>query len=707
MRNAIATICLGMLSFSMFGQAIDDHDGKELLVKCHTYEMHDKLLEDHPELEQSIAESVIAQDAHRRAFETSGLAKDGDEYTIPVVFHIIHNFGEENISPEQVRDCIRVLNEDFSAQNPGIAGVNAAFTDIVANVGVKFALAQRDPDGNCTNGIVRSVDALTNEGGENLKEISPIWDRSMYMNVWVCKTIASGAAGYTRYPSSVNNAWGDVSDGIVVRHDYVGAIGTASPTRSHTLTHEVGHWIDLPHVWGSTNEPAIESNCFSDDGIDDTPLTIGWESCNTNGESCGSLDNVQNYMEYSYCSKMFTLGQAARMHAALNSTISSRVNLWQPENLIATGVDLEPEICKAEMNVDRRVVCVGDSVLFSDYSYNGATSRTWSFDGGLPLTSNSIDQYVTYNAPGTYNVGLIASDGNNEVEITETEYILVLDTALTAIPFVEGFEDITEFSDANSIWGTDNQDTPNVDWEVTDAAAYSGNHSAFVHGRINPVGATEYLLSQTFDMTEVTDYASLTFKYACAKRNTFSDDQLRVWISRNCGDHWSLRKTIDDDELYSVPNNVTGEFVPDNQSQWNEITIDNIVSVFATSSFRIRFEFISNNGNNVYIDDINLVNESVVTTTREYSEFKNGVRIFPNPASNIVNLQLEGAENIEQLEISLLDISGRLIQKVYNGQTNLSAQKMEIDVSNLPNGLYFVEFAMQGARFAEKIVVRD
>ncbi len=704
MRSSVLAVALVFSCVSSFGQDVDT-DGKELHVKCHTEEMERAYREAHPEHVHEMEQNALELEMFTREFISSNQAKDNEVYTIPVVFHIVHNNGPENISPEQVQDAIRVLNEDFSAQNLGASAVRPEFTDLVADVGIRFALAQRDPDGNCTNGIIRTQSTLTYEGGENLKDdaISPIWDRSSYLNVWVCETIGSGAAGYTRYPGSVAGGFGAQIDGIVIRSDYVGAIGTSSPNRSHTMTHEVGHWINLPHTWGSTNEPELESNCGSDDGVDDTPATIGWTSCVLSGESCGSLDNVENYMEYSYCSKMFTLGQADRMIAALNSSTASRSSLWTEENLIETGVDLEPEICAAEIAVDRKTVCVGEAVNFQDYSYNGVVSRIWTFDGGEPATSTEEFQSVVYTQPGTYAVTLAASDGNDEVSVIEESFITVLDTAQTALPFFEGFEGEDVVNGEESIWYTENA-TGNIDWEVTDAAAYSGDHSVYVHGRQNGEGEVEYMLSKTFELEGIEENAALSFKYACQRRNWQSNDVLRVWISKNCGEFWSLRKTIDDDELYSVPGNNTGEFVPTSQDQWGEVSIENIVSVFLNNNFRVRFEFISENGNNIYIDDINLEDISAPTFTSD-AQFEEGVSIFPNPASDMVQISIDGFGDAEQMDIILRDIAGREIETLYSGYIG-SSKTIYTDVSTLAKGMYFVEFSLGDRKYTKKVMIQ-
>ncbi|MBK7182529.1 MAG: hypothetical protein IPH89_06110 [Bacteroidetes bacterium] len=117
------------------------------------------------------------------------------------------------------------------------------------------------------------------------------------------KTITSGAAGYAYLPGTTA-----AEDGIMILNSYIGSIGTGNIQKSHALTHEIGHYLNLNHTWGGTNNPGVD--CSGDDNVSDTPKTEGWTSCNLTGATCTStLDNVQNFMEYSYCSTMFTVGQ--------------------------------------------------------------------------------------------------------------------------------------------------------------------------------------------------------------------------------------------------------------------------------------------------------------------------------------------------------------------------------------------------------------
>ena len=120
------------------------------------------------------------------------------------------------------------------------------------------------------------------------------WSGHDYLNVFVCGAVGSGIAGYTYYPSGFFGT--SMSNGNLAKTDYCGSIGTGSPYRSRTFIHEVGHWLNLPHTWGSSNEPGHASNCNMDDGVSDTPNTIGSSWCNYNETTCGSHSNIENHM---------------------------------------------------------------------------------------------------------------------------------------------------------------------------------------------------------------------------------------------------------------------------------------------------------------------------------------------------------------------------------------------------------------------------
>lgn len=256
---------------------------------------------------------------------------------IPVVFHIVHMCGPENITKAQIDQALDELNKDFNAQNSDLSVLSGtAFDTTVANINLEFKLAEIDPNGNATNGITRTKSFVSYNGTSHETKLKKMiqWDRSKYLNVWIVNS--TGGSGYAQYPSTTdgNSAY---LDGIVISHNYLGTTGAASNNnRPHILAHEVGHWLNLQHTWGDDDDgypvalgKAI--NCSYDDDVEDTPNTIGnnFEVCpNAPISHCGSEDNFFNMMDYG-CEVMFTEDQKDRMEATLESTIAQR-------NLIGT-----------------------------------------------------------------------------------------------------------------------------------------------------------------------------------------------------------------------------------------------------------------------------------------------------------------------------------------------------------------------------------
>lgn len=289
------------------------------------------------------------------------------DVTIPVVVHIIHNAGTNNISDEQVLDAMRIVNEDYSKSNADTLDVIPAFRPIHANIGFRFRLARLDPNGNCTSGITRTFSAQTLVGDDNVKNLIR-WDPSRYLNVWVCEN-ANGAGGYAYLPCS-----GNTLDGIVVRNAQFGGIGTSLASRSErarrTFTHELAHYFGILHTWGANNTAGDPANCGTDDDILDTPNTIGSATtvCDLNAAPCGVLANVQNHMDYAQCTKMFTLGQRAVMRASLN--LGCRSRLVSAANLVATGTNdgYQAPMCAPTVafSASQQQICEGSSVSFTD-----------------------------------------------------------------------------------------------------------------------------------------------------------------------------------------------------------------------------------------------------------------------------------------------------------------------------------------------------
>ncbi len=597
-------------------------------------------------------------------------------YIIPVVFHIIHNYGYENISDWQVKDAMRILNEDFNKQNADTSSIVTLFKPIAANCGIEFRLATIAPDGNCTNGIEHIASSTTYAGGEHSK-LNP-WPSDMYLNIWVVKEIASGAAGYTYYPG---NADFD-KDGIILLSNYVGSIGTGTYQRSRALTHEIGHWINLKHTWGSTNSPGVA--CGSDN-VADTPETEGWTSCNLNGAVCnaGTIENVQNYMEYAYCSRMFTNGQKARMIAALNSSTGSRNNLWSNSNLTATGTNNASSsvacIPVADFISNTKFVCAGDPVTFTDLSWNSTVLyRFWDLQGSSSassLTDSVIT--VTYNLPGIYTVSLHAGNNTGSNTKTQIELIQVLaDSANYQNGYIESFESGSLIS---TNYFPDN--SADIEWYIKTNAGYTGTNCLSLNNFSATPGITYSVIGPTLNLKTITN-PILTFHVAYAQRTTDNMDRLRVFVSENCGKTWIPRYGKSGAQLATAPLHANN-FVPD-ATEWRMETVS-LVANAISQNLRIKFDLVADGGNNIYIDDINLGGFSLIENIDPINLFQ----LYPNPVADEIKFQFN-SDNVFSGSIKLYDLTGRLLENIYSGKLNPESI-LTYNVSHLTPQIYIIQ----------------
>lgn len=702
MRKILLSVAIALGSFATsYAQAP---------YPCHTDEKTQEFVESLTPMEraqykadQEAYETEIQNyiDNHPELLESSNPNQRTIKYTIPVVFHIIHDGGPENISDEQVKNCVQHMNDDYQMLNSGATQVVSEFQDRVADAEIEFKLAKLDGNGNCTNGITRTRSTIT-DGGSGEDRVSVVksehgtWPGDKYINVFIAKDIG-GAAGYTQYPSPWMGA--SMNNGIHVLHNYVGSIGTSGAQGAHTLTHEIGHWLNLPHLWGNSNNPGVASNCDEDDGVADTPNTIGWTTCNLSGESCGSLDNVENYMEYSYCSKMFTEGQKARMHAALESPTGGRNNIHTASNLTATGVNLADVMCEANFQSNIQEICPGETVTFEDLSYSGVVGWEWNFPGGSPTSSTDESPTVTYNTPGTYKVELTATDGSASKSVTKNAFITVLENSVP-LPVVEGFEDLTSLS--GSFWSVENKDN-NAEFNITSTAAHTGSKSIKLKNFGQPSGKKDAIISSPVDLSGITDEVTLSFRYAYRKRSNSNNEWLRVFITKNCGKQWIQRKTITGSSLGTEKE--SSSWTPESQEDWVTVHMTNITSSYWVDNFRFKFEFESDGGNNFYMDDINIYSgpssEEPLSVNDESLIKSFGV--YPNPADQSTNVtfSLEKSQNVN---VSLVNMMGQTIQS-NDIQAETGNNLVMIDTKNIQSGVYLIQVNAGNAQQVKRLII--
>lgn len=254
----------------------------------------------------------------RDFIQNSGNTQNRVVVTIPVVVNVVWNTTAENVSDAQIQSQLDVLNADFRRLNADRVNTPAAFQGISVDCEVNFCLATQDPTGAATTGIRRRQTTVTAFGTNDAVKYTAqggldIWDRSKYLNIWVCD-ISGGILGYAQFPGGPA-----ATDGVVIDYQYFGTTGTATApfNLGRTATHEVGHWLNLYHIWGDDN-----TSCTGSDQVADTPNQADENyGCPVFPQvSCSNGPNgdmFMNYMDYTddACMNAFTAGQKSRAQA--------------------------------------------------------------------------------------------------------------------------------------------------------------------------------------------------------------------------------------------------------------------------------------------------------------------------------------------------------------------------------------------------------
>jgi PKD repeat protein len=386
-------------------------------------------------LQRKIVEIKARQAASREVTEV---------ITIPVIVHVIHN-GEavgagRNLSEAQVKAQIETINEDFR-RKPGTRGFNTDARG--ADVEIEFCMAQLDPQGRRMTepGIDRVNGAKASWSRTDIEnDLKPrtSWDPNKYCNIWVLDFAAQDnqLLGYAQFPSQSNlsgipeNGGPANTDGVVIVYTSFGnaekgsfPIMRAPYNLGRTLSHELGHWLGLRHIWG-------DANC-GNDFVEDTPAAASESrGCQSGRMSCGTVNMVENYMDYSddACFNIFTKGQKTRIRAVME--LSPRRGSLLTSNVCGTTTSARPV---ANFQAENTKVLLGGQVRFTDLSSNFPTRWQWEFEGGDPSTSTDQSPIVTYRVAGKYKVSLTVSNAaGSSATAIKIQYIEVLNVGLCA-----------------------------------------------------------------------------------------------------------------------------------------------------------------------------------------------------------------------------------------------------------------------------------
>jgi Pregnancy-associated plasma protein-A len=322
--------------------------GQRRVHKCATMTVHNRLVQENPEnYVKNRREIERLTSAHVRQTSRAGLRTGID--TICCVVHVVYSSPQQNIPDEQIFSQFKMLNLCYRNLDPNVTNVPPAFAPSRADAQIEFQVARRDVDGKSTSGIIRTATnktGFTHDDGVKSSSSGGIdaWPSDKYFNIWVCN-LEEGLLGYAQFPGGPRS-----TDGVVINYQAFGTIGTAAPPYNlgKTAVHEIGHCMNLLHIWGDDN-----GGCEGSDNVDDTPN----QASENYGKpvfphiSCGNAPNgdmFMNYMDYTddAAMYMFTAGQVKRIDATLNGP---RASILLSDGLTPPGTqDLADQLTRVD-----------------------------------------------------------------------------------------------------------------------------------------------------------------------------------------------------------------------------------------------------------------------------------------------------------------------------------------------------------------------
>lgn len=315
-----------------------------------------------------------------KKYLSSNFLESRSQITIPVVVHVLWFDPSENVSDAVITEQLEILNQAFSKSNPDITNVPEEFKSVTGSTKIRFCLANTSPESEPTIGIIRKQTTIPEIGlTENLYDSnaggSETWNSAKYLNIWIANT-GRIISGFGTYPNQTPSE----KTGVVIHPKYFGKNNQPKFGLGRTLIHEVGHYLGLFHLWGD------DSDCASDDGVDDTPPQLkSYRGCPSYPQSgCSPSEMFMNYMDYvdDHCMYFFTKGQSDRMFAT--------INLFRPGLL------------------DSEVTCVDDFDLQTKI-YPNPSFGSFTFETNKPIS----DKIFILNQLGQQIHPLIQSEDNN------------------------------------------------------------------------------------------------------------------------------------------------------------------------------------------------------------------------------------------------------------------------------------------------------
>lgn len=703
---------------------------------CNTYGVQDYFIKNLPGYKQQVDAAKLKDAADFKAYKQkmalskSAAAVDAAKsFTIPVVFHVLHS-GQATGSGSNVSDATLIaaidqVNKDFQRKGSDTTTIDPLFEPLYVNSKIHFKLAKKDPQGNCTNGIVRHYDENTAWTQTNIYnyKYSTVgtnnWNPQSYLNIYIVDAIipagevAGGGTivGYTYLPGSSPNVG---SDAIVYDANFLSGVNSL-----RSLSHEIGHWLGLSHTFGGSNNAGVV--CGNDD-IDDTPATAGYYSTCPNfltlNDSCqpGTRPNMQNIMDYSGCPKMFTQGQIEKMRYVLSNSVAKRDSLVGVANLIKTGLlnnTSGPCAPIADFWTENRnpSLCAGQSIKFVSTSYNSnPTSYAWTFEGGAPATSTVAAPTINYSTPGVYPVSLTVTNANGSSTTTRENFILTSwNSDQKSLPYSESFE-----NGLPQRWSIVNNNYASVEWTVGNYGSQetsksmllpNGNAGGFANSRSH----IDILETEQFDFSN-TSALSISYDYSFARKPGNTGEQFKFDYSLDCGSTWNTlsgNPATAATQMAASGGTMTVPYIPNAASKWitRSYTAATLNALNNKRDVKFRFWFQNDPSNgeaqNLYIDEFK------ISGTVGINEFENSLNLsmYPNPTATSSVLEFISPASTKAF-VNVYDVTGRLVDAEVIETISGSTSKVVINKNNnLKQGIYFINLSINNQQVTKKLII--
>jgi hypothetical protein len=722
---------------------------------CATNEVHARAVQKNPSILEytEFLENYIREYIRENPIDRGSRAV----ITIPTVFHVVYKTADENIPDARIYEQIARLNKDFAALNDEVLGTNlnnvpSEFRNLIANIEVQFCLAQRTPTGTATNGINRKLTTVTSWGtSTNLKNSSKggvtIWDRSKYLNIWVCN-IGNGSTGYAQLPANTTSS----TDGVVLDYRVVG-VNSNTIWPGYNLgrvgTHEVAHWLGLDEIWGNTT-------CGTDN-VSDTPvhnaLNTGCPVYPHLSTCTGTpVEMTMNFMDLTNdaCRYMFTLGQKARIRALLDGTTGSRSTLKNSLGCLPPSATCNAPTGLAASNITTSSTTIswtavsGSSGYFLEWKPNSAT--VWN---EVPLSGSTSNTYTLtgLTASTTYNFRVRTSCSSALSLYSSVINVVTLGNSVCSQPIGLTTTNITssgatvswnavsgalgytfEYSVLNSnSWTILNVTSPSASLSgLTPSTSYSTRvrtrctstlFSSYTTGAFGttasgPVCPDNYepnnsssaakaitpgtTISASIETSLDTDY----FKFGTSSS---TPKNIKVTLSNiPAGKDYDLI-------LYQiVSNKLTERRRSDLDGNVNEVVIYNTTSTGNYVVYVLPYLGSSDAANCynllVQLSSTAFALPSSTASRAEVPVQEHDILIMPNPASESVRILLPFSENEREGVLTVSDLSGKIM---YMSPIIAESEihQSEFNVSHFSPGIYLVHFTTESKRTTSKLLI--